>query len=117
MGQLDTSLRAQLGADIAGIRADMGQLDASLRANLGADIAGLRADMRQLDTSLRAELGADIAGIRADMRQFDASLRADMAGMHKDLQLTLQTELRRLSWQIVAALAMAMSLAVAAPHF
>jgi uncharacterized protein involved in exopolysaccharide biosynthesis len=84
----------------------MGQLDTSLRAQLGADIAGIRADMGQLDASLRTEL-----------QQLDTSLRADMAGMHKDLQLTLQTELRRLSWQVVAALAMAMSLAVAAPHF
>ena len=86
-------LRAELGAEIQGgdaaLRADM----ANLRADLQQDMANLRADM----VNLRADLQQDMANLRADMVNLRADLQQDMANLRADLKAdnaSLKAELK-----------------------
>ena len=75
------------GGSLAWIRADIRSLD----QRLGADIAGMRADMTQLDERLRADMVHLDRRLRADLARLDERQRADTAAINMRLDTLTQT--------------------------
>ncbi len=82
-------LRAELHAEIAGVRTEI----ADLRGELHAEIAGVRTEM----ADLRGELHADMSGLRGE-------LHTEIAGVREAIAATAN---RTLVWLFAAMVAVA----------
>ena len=68
-------------------------LRAEFRAQLGADIGGLRSEMRAEFADVRSEMRAEFADVRSEMRTGFADLRSDLRNVETRLS-AVEADLR-----------------------